>query len=171
MANLHNNNPNLGFMEIASADEGTNSIYIKQYTKNANSPFGTIKNSLTLLDVNGNTAIPNDLFVKGTNVMNKLGLKALKTDLSNYYTKTEIDKSIATDNLRAKHIDVSTYIYNNNISGTFTNEFPDNISNAINLIPTVSAIIMYYNDAFTKIKAALKKLNIPDSELWTLSLS
>lgn len=90
-ANLNGKN---GFFEIATADEGEESIYVRQYIKSSSSPFGSIKNSLTLLDINGNTAIPNDLYVKGVNVMNELGLKALKTDLSNYVAKSDLNSQL-----------------------------------------------------------------------------
>lgn len=45
---------NQGWMEIATADDGTEPIYARQYT----GAFTTITRSATLLDENGNTAFP-----------------------------------------------------------------------------------------------------------------
>jgi len=45
---------NAGFVEIATADDGTEPIYIRQYT----GPFTSLARTLTLLDESGNTSIP-----------------------------------------------------------------------------------------------------------------
>ena len=50
-----------GWMEIASSDDGNEPIYARQYT----GVFTTIKNTLTLLDANGDTVMSNN---KGLNV-------------------------------------------------------------------------------------------------------
>ena len=52
---------NSGWMEIASCDDGNEPIYARQYT----GVFTTIKNTLTLLDANGDTVMSNN---KGLNV-------------------------------------------------------------------------------------------------------
>ena len=52
---------NAGWMEIASADDGNEPIYARQYM----GVFTTIKNTLTLLDANGDTVMSNN---KGLNV-------------------------------------------------------------------------------------------------------
>ena len=52
---------NAGWMEIASCDDGHEPIYARQYT----GVFTTIKNTLTLLDANGDTVMSNN---KGLNV-------------------------------------------------------------------------------------------------------
>ncbi|MBW6408475.1 hypothetical protein [Clostridium weizhouense] len=62
------NNDN-GSLEIATADNGNEPIYVRQYTGN----FANISRTLTLLDGNGNTVCPgtlnaNELQVKGANV-------------------------------------------------------------------------------------------------------
>lgn len=46
---------NAGWMEIASADDGTEPIYARQYT----GTFNAVKNTLVLMDANGDTAISN----------------------------------------------------------------------------------------------------------------
>jgi len=50
---------NDGMLEIATADDGNEPIVVRQYT----GVFGTIKNSLVLLNANGHTELPNDLYV------------------------------------------------------------------------------------------------------------
>ena len=52
---------NAGWMEIASSNDGNEPIYARQYT----GVFTTIKNTLTLLDANGDTVMSNN---KGLNV-------------------------------------------------------------------------------------------------------
>jgi hypothetical protein len=54
-----------GYAMIATGDNGTEPIYVRQYT---GSPLsGTISKQLTLLDASGNTTIPNILTVNGGN--------------------------------------------------------------------------------------------------------
>ena len=53
----HNN----GWAEIATADDGSEPIYVRQYT----GVFSTIKHTLTLLDGNGNTIFPGSLSIGG----------------------------------------------------------------------------------------------------------
>lgn len=48
-----------GYLEIATADNGTEPIYVRQYANAFTSPART----LTLLDANGDTTIPNNLTV------------------------------------------------------------------------------------------------------------
>ena len=52
---------NAGWMEIATADDGTEPIYVRQYT----GVYSTITRTLTLLDASGNTTIPGRLTVNG----------------------------------------------------------------------------------------------------------
>lgn len=48
---------NAGWMEIATADDGNEPIYVRQYT----GVFSTVARTLTLLDGSGNTSIPGKL--------------------------------------------------------------------------------------------------------------
>ena len=57
---------NSGYVELATADDGSEPIYIRQYTGANGNHFGTIKRTLTLLDASGNTELPGTLKVKGT---------------------------------------------------------------------------------------------------------
>lgn len=45
---------NAGYLEIATADDGNEPIYIRQYT----GVFSSVKRTLTLLDISGNTTFP-----------------------------------------------------------------------------------------------------------------
>ena len=56
---LLGNSINDGSLEIATADDGNEPIYVRQYSGN----FVTVKRTLTLLDKSGNTIIPGDLTV------------------------------------------------------------------------------------------------------------
>ena len=53
---------NTGYLEIATADDGNEPIYFRQYT----GVFDTVSRTLTLLDENGNTSMPGGLSVTGT---------------------------------------------------------------------------------------------------------
>lgn len=48
---------NAGWLEIASADDGNEPIYVRQYT----GTFTTLKRTATLLDSNGNTSFPGSI--------------------------------------------------------------------------------------------------------------
>ena len=76
--------PNAGAMVIASGNNGTEPIYVRQYTSPANPTTtdfpgtGTYVNQLTLLDANGNTTIPGSLtFSNG--VMNTYTITSTST--------------------------------------------------------------------------------------------
>lgn len=53
---------NAGWMEIATADDGTEPIYVRQYSDF----YTTAARTLTLLDANGNTSLPGNLTTEGT---------------------------------------------------------------------------------------------------------
>jgi len=48
---------NAGFLEIATADDGNEPIYVRQYT----GVFGTVAKQATLLDASGDTSFPGDV--------------------------------------------------------------------------------------------------------------
>lgn len=56
---------NASSMEIATADDGTEPIYVRQYT----GVFTTVTRTLTLLDGSGNTTLPGTLTVNGKAVV------------------------------------------------------------------------------------------------------
>lgn len=55
---------NDGYVEIASADDGNEPIYVRQYT----GVFTTVKRTLTLLDASGNTILPGTLTAAGATI-------------------------------------------------------------------------------------------------------
>ena len=55
---------NSGFLELATADDGTEPIYVRQYSIN-NNPFGNIVRTATLLDASGNTSFPGTVTASG----------------------------------------------------------------------------------------------------------
>ena len=52
---------NAGYMELATADDATEPIYVRQYS----GAFATLKRTLTLLDGSGNTDLPGTLRMSG----------------------------------------------------------------------------------------------------------
>jgi len=53
---------NAGYLEIATADDGTEPIYVRQYT----GVFSSLTRTATLLDGSGNTSFPGSLTIGGT---------------------------------------------------------------------------------------------------------
>jgi hypothetical protein len=60
-----------GYAVIATGDNGTEPIYVQQYTS------GTATSTLTLLDGSGNTVLPGDLTVTGNDIKSSTGYAAL----------------------------------------------------------------------------------------------
>jgi hypothetical protein len=54
---------NAGYVEIATADDGTEPIYVRQYKSSFST--GTIARTATLLDGSGNTSFPGSLTASG----------------------------------------------------------------------------------------------------------
>lgn len=96
---------NEGALEIATGDDGTEPIYVRQY-KNAKvtgdtySQYysGTPKRTLTLLDGNGNTSIPQALSVGGNLTENGSITNSKITDLENRLAALE-SNSISINSL------------------------------------------------------------------------
>ena len=77
---------NEGVLEIATGDDCSEPIVVRQYSYAGNAPeprFGTLGRELKLLDTNGNTEIPGNLTVKGTNILSKI--TELENILKNHY--------------------------------------------------------------------------------------
>ena len=73
-----------GYLEVATADDGKEPIYVRQYTGN----FATVKRTATLLDASGNTTFPGTVaasgftgYVNGDNYIN-WGGPNLSSDMS-----------------------------------------------------------------------------------------
>ena len=64
---------NGGYAEIATADDGTEPIYVRQYS----GVFGTLVRTLTLLDGNGNTTVPGLLTAANGTVNSTLKVGAI----------------------------------------------------------------------------------------------
>lgn len=64
---------NGGYVEIATADDGTEPIYVRQYS----GVFGTLVRTLTLLDGNGNTTVPGLLTAANGTVNGTLKVGAI----------------------------------------------------------------------------------------------
>jgi len=82
-----------GSLEIATADNGNEPIYVRQYNYNSPSSFGTFVRSATLLDASGNTLFPGT--VTGSAIIRSGGTSSqfLKADGSvdanNYLTANQ----------------------------------------------------------------------------------
>jgi len=50
-----------GYLEIATADNGNEPVYVSQYTRSQDSAFATLKRRATLLDASGNTDFPGSV--------------------------------------------------------------------------------------------------------------
>ena len=76
---------NAGYLEIATADDGNEPIYFRQYT----GVFSTLKRTLTLLDGSGNTSMPGSLTVAGTTTSGNFNTGGRY--ISNYASNTYIN--------------------------------------------------------------------------------
>lgn len=76
---------NAGYLEIATADDGNEPIYFRQYT----GIFSTLKRTLTLLDGSGNTSMPGSLTVAGTTTSGNFNTGGRY--ISNYASNTYIN--------------------------------------------------------------------------------
>jgi hypothetical protein len=75
-----------GFLEIATADNGNEPIYVRQYNYDDDESFKSIIHTLTLLDGSGNTSIPGTLNIGGIIVEYDSTNKALKVNGNLYAT-------------------------------------------------------------------------------------
>ena len=76
---------NAGYLEIATADDGGEPIYVRQYS----GVFTTLKRTLTLLDGSGNTSMPGSLSVTGTTTSGNFNTGGRY--ISNYASNTYIN--------------------------------------------------------------------------------
>lgn len=105
-----------GYFEVATADNGNDPIYVRQYYGN----FQTINNTLTLLNENGDTILPKGLYV-GSIYHNKGGTLFLGSNVetagninvgSSYYPDEQrVTFSNMNANCTYKH---HTYLYGGN---------------------------------------------------------
>lgn len=58
-----------GYFEIATADNGNEPIYVRQYQASGNTAYSTIKNEIKLLDASGNTYFPKTVTIVGGNLV------------------------------------------------------------------------------------------------------
>lgn len=114
---------NAGYLEIATADDGNEPIYFRQYT----GVFSTLKRTLTLLDGSGNTSMPGSLTVAGTTTSGNFNTGGRY--ISNYASNTYINSvtnAVLTCNysghggilcapVKGGRITLSTYPSNDNI--------------------------------------------------------
>jgi hypothetical protein len=83
---------NAGFAEIATADDGTEPIHVRQYT----GVFSTLIRTATLLDASGNTNFPGSVGI-GTNDP-KRGLHVSGTGANAEFTLTETAMAVGSKN-------------------------------------------------------------------------
>ena len=76
---------NTGWMEIATADDGTEPIYVRQYT----GAYTTITRTATLLDASGNTSFPGALTTSKT--VSAAGTSTADTASTSLYTTGAIE--------------------------------------------------------------------------------
>ena len=97
-----------GSLEIATADDGNEPIYVRQYTGKGGEYFGTIKRTLTLLDKDGNTILPGNLYINNSIILkHKSGREIMLYhgwggdnggSIALYDTKTQLYKTLYTFN-------------------------------------------------------------------------
>ena len=112
---------NKGSLEIATGDDASEPIYIRQYTGN----FITLSRELTLLDENGNTKIPGDLTVSGN------------FSAPNIYTKSEVDNLIAQGSKIEQINNDLTISGNVTVANKLTTYILDSPTAALEVVPKI----------------------------------
>jgi hypothetical protein len=118
---------NAGFLSIDTADNGNEPIYVRQYTTGGSGPFTTVTRELALLDNTGNTSLPGNLIINGSNSTQfvsalgsayRIGYRGYPVQsLSTSYTVTVNDPGL-------------TLLFSGQSGGTLLN-IPTNLSAAI----------------------------------------
>lgn len=99
---------NSGYMEIATADDGNEPIYVRQYT----GVFSSVKRTLTLLDANGYTHFPSYINIGGNENNNSSPDRVWGSNSSDSYLR-----SYRTSALRVAHANTSGQSWNVPIQG------------------------------------------------------
>ena len=101
---------NAGFMEIATADDANEPIYIRQYT----GTYTTVKRTATLLDANGNTSFPGT--VTAPTFTGSLSGNATSATSASVITKNSSFNDASTGRLSYYDADISNTSNNANWS-------------------------------------------------------
>lgn len=130
-----------GYLEIATADNGNEPIYVRQYTVGNSNPFNTLNRTATLLDASGNTSFPGKVSANSMQVTDKfIGNLQGNADTA---TKLKTARTIAikgavtgtaTSFDGSQNIEIeTTKVSADNISGTLNNTYlnihPENANN------------------------------------------
>lgn len=105
---------NSGYLEIATADDGNEPIYVRQYT----GVFSTIKRTLTLLDANGFTHFPSYINIGGNENNNSSPDRVWGSNGSDSYLR-----SYRTSALRVANADTVDGEHASNFSYTHQTSF------------------------------------------------
>lgn len=141
---------NAGWMEIATADDGTEPIYVRQYT----GVYTTVKRTLTLLDADGNTSLPGNLTISHTTSATMTAdstnpkitfaengdqpVHIIYTDYNNYRSPAGL-KIIGGTNATPAWLEVEGTVYAASFDGPLTGNVTGNVSGtAANVTGTVT---------------------------------
>lgn len=107
----------VGWLEIATADNGTEPIYVRQYNGNDNG-FTSIARTLTLLDASGNTSIPGQLTVSS------LGEGFVRSSSSGILSSSALIASDIPNHASRHHWDGADPLVGQSIAGLRTTSSP-----------------------------------------------
>ena len=113
---------NAGYLEIATADDGSEPIYVRQYT----GVFSSVKRTLTLLDANGYTHFPGYINIGGNENNNSSPDRVWGSNSSDSYLR-----SYRTSALRVAHANTSGQSWNVPIQGQHWSRLYTGIPNII----------------------------------------
>lgn len=102
-----------GSLEIATADEKVEPIYVRQYTKDGSNLFATVGNEITLLDKNGHTNVTklNAQNISATNTINVDKLTIDKDSIDMNYGDTTESGSILFDESTGRNTDTTAIAF------------------------------------------------------------
>lgn len=131
-----------GYLELATSDNGTEPIYVRQYANNTTEGSSTdkfsstgLKRTLTLLDASGNTVLPGSIILPGTGASTSQSTTKIvfgKQDLSTTYgvIRTNTAKSMVfSDSLTN-----NTNAWVSTMDGTYNNVSPANEGSVVSKV-------------------------------------
>ncbi len=126
-----------GYVELATADNGDEPIYVRQYSGD----FASLTRTLTLLDANGNSSFPNNVSITGNVTANNLSVDGNITGNINGFTIGYRDvPQIAASNTTLAATDAGKHYYSTT-AGNITLTIPNNATTSFSTGAAISIVV------------------------------
>jgi hypothetical protein len=126
-----------GYVELATADNGDEPIYVRQYSGD----FASLTRTLTLLDANGNSSFPNNVSIISNVTANNLSVDGNITGNINGFTIGYRDvPQIAASNTTLAATDAGKHYYSTT-AGNITLTIPNNATTSFSTGAAISIVV------------------------------